>query len=317
LILGRDDLERRLERLTAAIAEPRLGLHGPTSVSWRFNRETWNFIGGGRAALLQLAHPYVAHAIDQHSTTAGDAQARFRRTFANIFAMTFGDLDQALRAARRVHAIHGRVAGILDEKVGGLDRGHGYRANDVDALIWVHATLIDSVLVVRRLAFGEPAAGEVERYYQESRRFAALFGIPDGALPPDAEAFARYVDATLRSGSIEVGRAARDTARLLLSSEHPLLSPAFALYRRITAVLLPADLAAAFELPDGMADRAVARAALRTLGAVWPRLPRQLRFLPAYLEAQARIGAQPGGPIGRAADRLAMTGFGIWPRPTR
>jgi uncharacterized protein (DUF2236 family) len=317
VIVGGEELERSLLRLAASVDDPRAGIHGPGSMAWRYNRESWNFIGGGRAALLQLAHPYVAHAIDQHSTTRADVRGRFRRTFASIFAMTFGDLPSALRAARRVHAVHRRITGILDEDVGVLARGHAYRANDQDALIWVHLTLVDTVLEVRRLAFGAPPAAEVRAYYDETRRFAALFGIPERALPPDAEAMAGFLRQQIDDGAVAVGRPAREIARHLLLPPSAALAAPFALYRRITSALLPPALRASFGLPDGPLDRAVAAAALRSLGALWPRLPRQLRFLPAYLEAEARVGGRAAGPLGRAADRLAMTGFGVWPRPSR
>ena len=106
----RDQLEAGLARARARAgsSDPRAGIHGPGSLTWELNREAVNFVGGGRAILLQLAHPFVAHAVAQHSNTLTDARGRFERTFAGVFAMTFGDLDQAFRAARRVHAVHSR-----------------------------------------------------------------------------------------------------------------------------------------------------------------------------------------------------------------
>jgi len=44
------------------------GIFGAESVSWRINCESALFLGAGRAALLQLAHPWVAAALDQHSS---------------------------------------------------------------------------------------------------------------------------------------------------------------------------------------------------------------------------------------------------------
>src|SRR5258708_6168031 len=40
---------------------------GPDTVSWRVNREPVVFMGGGRALLLQVAHPLVAPGAAQHS----------------------------------------------------------------------------------------------------------------------------------------------------------------------------------------------------------------------------------------------------------
>ena len=100
-----------VEEVSASCGGAELGLFGPTSVSWRVARESVIFVGGGRAALLQLAHPYVAHAVDQHSATRSDPIGRFNRTFTSVFAMIFGDLEHAVSAAYRVRAIHDSVNG--------------------------------------------------------------------------------------------------------------------------------------------------------------------------------------------------------------
>jgi uncharacterized protein (DUF2236 family) len=42
-------------------------LLGPDTVTWRVNREPVVFMGGGRALLLQVAHPLVAAGVAQHS----------------------------------------------------------------------------------------------------------------------------------------------------------------------------------------------------------------------------------------------------------
>ena len=100
-VVTRSELEGALARVRAAVADPRDGIHGPGSPAWQLQRESMVFLGGGRAALLQLAHPFVAYAIDQHSKTRGDVVGRFQRTFRNVFAMVYGDLDTAMRAAGR------------------------------------------------------------------------------------------------------------------------------------------------------------------------------------------------------------------------
>src|SRR5262249_52101330 len=86
MIVTRQELEAGLAALAVEVRDPRAGIYGTDSLSWQLNRELGNFLGAGRAALLQLAHPPVAHAIAEHSTTRADVRTRFRRTFANIFA---------------------------------------------------------------------------------------------------------------------------------------------------------------------------------------------------------------------------------------
>jgi uncharacterized protein (DUF2236 family) len=72
-------------------------------VTWRIDREAAIFLGAGRALLLQLAHPWIAAAIDPHSRTFADPIGRFHRTFGVVFTMVFGDLDESLSAARQLH----------------------------------------------------------------------------------------------------------------------------------------------------------------------------------------------------------------------
>ena len=99
-LVSREQLEALLAAVAARTADPRAGIFGPDSVSWKINRESALFLGAGRAAILQLAHPWVTAALEQHSSLLSDPIARFHNTFRIVFTMIFGSLDQALRAAR-------------------------------------------------------------------------------------------------------------------------------------------------------------------------------------------------------------------------
>src|SRR5262249_18137392 len=119
-LVDRTDLEPSLARLRSTVRDPRAGLFGPGSRVWTVNREAIVFLGGGRAALLQLAHPVVAQAIADHSHTRDDVLGRFMRTFDNVFAMVWGDLDAAFGSARRVHGMHARIQGVMRETSGAV-----------------------------------------------------------------------------------------------------------------------------------------------------------------------------------------------------
>src|SRR3954471_24568054 len=179
----REELEASLSDLCTHVEEPRAGILGPSSLAWQLGGDLAVFIGGGRAALLQLAHPMVAHAIDHHSKTRTDVVGRFQRTFRNVFAMVFGELDDAVRAARRVHSVHNRITGTFPHAIGSWPAGTVYHANDADALRWVHATLVDTTIVVRERLDGPLPESTKDRYVVELNRFAALFGIPKRLLP--------------------------------------------------------------------------------------------------------------------------------------
>lgn len=311
LVEGRD-LRASLAELAGEVAVPAHGIHGPGSISWRVGGEGLVFLGAARAALLQLAHPAVAYAIEQHSITRRDARARFRRTFDNIFAMVFGDLDAAVRAARRVHAVHTRIRGELGEDAGRHRRGDRYQANESSALLWVHATLIDTVYAVRELVGWPLSADEREGYYRESRRFAKLFGIPAGELPADAAALAAYLERAVAEGEVAVTAPARQMARFLLAPPHPALAPVFGWYRAVTAALLPEPLGRDFGLRCTPAQAAAVTASCRSLGAVWRTLPPGLRRIPEYQAALERLGLARETTASRAVAYAVDRGLALW-----
>lgn len=286
------DLERALARVRTNAAGDVGGVFGPHSQFWRVNREAIVFLGAGRALLLQLAHPFVAAAIAEHSHAVADPIGRFHRTFGTVYTMAFGSLDQALGAARRLHARHQAVAGIMSEDAGPFARGSSYRANDIAALRWVFATLIDTALLVHNLVLPPLSLNERERYYAESVLFAGLFGLAPADLPADWGAFTAYNDAMHESTTLTVSPAARAITRdLLLRPSHPLRAPQW--YRALTASILPPRLREAFELPFGEPEWARAERALVRIRRLYPLMPARLRYVAPYHEAMARLSGHP------------------------
>lgn len=189
--VSRPDLESLLESIARRTKDPRAGIYGPESITWKISSESALFLAAGRAALLQLAHPWVAAAIAQHSTVLNQPIARFHNTFRIVFTVIYGSLSQAFAAARSLHTLHTGIRGELPASVAGWQLGTHYEANEVAALRWVHATLIESAVIAYQTVL--PLSEEDrEQYYQESKTMAALFGIPASALPEDWPAFADY-----------------------------------------------------------------------------------------------------------------------------
>ena len=282
------------------MAEPKAGLFGPASLLWRIDREAAIFLGAGRALLLQLAHPWVAAAIQEHSRSLEDPIGRFHRTFGIVFTMVFGALDQALSAARRLHRRHAAIAGRLPEPAGRFAAAAPYRANDVAALRWVHATLTETALLAHGLLLAPLPPEAHKRYWVESRRFATLFGIPASALPRDWARFAEYSAAMQQGDTLAVGAAARAVAAALFDGR---LAPPF-WYRALTAGLLAPRWRDAFGLPYGPAERRSAERALGRLRRLYPLLPPSLRFVGPYQEACARLAGRRPGPLTSLANRF-------------
>jgi uncharacterized protein (DUF2236 family) len=279
-------LEASLAQLRAVVADPREGILGPRSITWQLGSDLGLFLGGGRAVLLQLAHPMVAHAIDHHSRTRNDVVGRFRRTFKNVFAMIFGELDDAFAAARRVHAIHTRVHGAFPAAVGAWPAGTAYHANDADALRWVHATLVDTSLVVRETLDGPLPPGAKDTYVSEMNRFAALFGIPRQLLPDTWAAHAAYMARMIASDRLAVAPCAKDMSRFLIGRGGDRQPALGRISEAITQSLLPPQIADQFEL---RATPRRAQAGLAAFAALYRRLPRQAVAIPAAADARRRL----------------------------
>lgn len=292
------------------MADPRAGILGPSSIGWRIGADLALFLGGGRAALLQLAHPFVAHAVDQHSRTRDDVVGRFQRTFRNVFAMVFGDLDDAFAAARRVHTIHTRIHGTLPAAAGSWPAGTPYHANDVDSLRWVHATLVDTTIRVRELIDGPLPVAIKDAYMIELHRFGALFGIPAQQLPASWSEHVAYVDSMIDSHALAVVPCAKEMAGFLIGkgSAQPVLGRTAEL---VTHAMLPPRLAAEFGL-RGAPRRT--RAALAAFAALYRRIPRSAVMIPACSEARRRLAGQ--GPSWWSAWTERQL-FGLARRTTR
>src|SRR3954470_6067265 len=101
------DLERGFEVVRSKAAGPTEGVFGAGSTIWQVDREALVFLGAGRALLLQLAHPWVATAIAEHSTALSDPIGRFQ----TVFTLVFGSLEQALATSRRLHRRHAAISG--------------------------------------------------------------------------------------------------------------------------------------------------------------------------------------------------------------
>ncbi len=306
-LVEKRDLEAALAELSAEVADPRAGLFGPASISWEIARESVLFLGAGRAALLQLAHPYVGTAVAEHSMTERDPLERFRRTFRRIFRMGFGDLDEARDAARRVYETHLRVRGTIEGEAGPFADGHPYDARDVEAEVWVLATLWDTSLslfdaIVRPLSRAERA-----RYYEEQRRLASLFGIAK-ALPPDYEAFERYFAATLDSDVLTVTSPAARVGRFIMRPRTLPLSLVRDDYGVFTAQLLPERIGRAFGLERrGEEGRRRLDRVLRLAHVFARRAPARLRYVPAYIEAMRRVNGTEGRDrVGELVDRIYL-----------
>ena len=290
----KQDSEALLMSVARLAAGPQTGIFGPDSLTWRVNRESALFLGAGRAALLQLAHPWVAAALAEHSTVLDRPIARFHNTFRVIFTMVFGTLEQALAAARHLYTLHTHITGRMTEDVADYRRGSSYEANEVAALRWVFATLVESAVIAYEAVLPPLGAADREQYYGEACMLAGLFGIPLKELPEDWQAFAAYNREMWASNALAVSQGARAIAQSLLAGAGSWIHPP-PWYRALTAAWMPPRFREEFGLVFETRERHSAERALRLLPRMYPRLPGAVRFSGPWREAQARLaGRRPG-----------------------
>jgi len=278
-------------------------LFGPDSISWRVNQEPVLLLGGGRALLMQLAHPGVAAGVAEHSDFRQRPLQRLVRTLELTLALTFGDRAEALAAARQINVVHRQV------------RGDGYSALDPRLLLWVQATLIDSALATYG-AFVRPLPEpERDAYYQEAKLMGGLLGLGRASYPPAYADFEAYVVRMLAGEELVVDARARQLADAVLRP--PLRWVPRAAYGPLSAVtagLLPQRLRQAYGLPFGTLERAMFGAARRGLPALVAALPQRLRQVPPA--RRASVG-RPGRPAAGERAARAPRSRTLWDRVDR
>jgi uncharacterized protein (DUF2236 family) len=301
----RADIEQLWSRVAAEVSQPTHGIFGPSSISWKINRESALFLGAGRASLLQLAHPWVAAALDQHSNLRSDPLARFHNTFKVVFTTIFGTLEQSLAASRSLYQLHTRIQCQVPASAGAFAAGSHYQANEVDALRWVFATLVESAMIAYESVLPPLTFAEKETYYSESKTLAMLFGIPSAALPPDWSAFENYTREMWASDTLAVTPLSRDLAHRVLHGRGSWV-PVPHWYRALTAAWMPDKLREAFALDYSEREQRDAEKAFRRLPTLYRKIPTALRYVGPYHEACARLQHRRIGPLTRASNRFWM-----------
>lgn len=237
--------------------------------------------GAGRALLLQLAHPAVARGVADHSDFKRNPFRRLQGTLEAMVAIVYGSEDVAAGVGERVRFIHDHVV------------GPGYRANDVDNLLWVHATLVDTVFVSHAAFVGPLERREREEYYADMCRVAEVFGVPRQAQPPGVDAFDDYMSSTVQR--LEVSPTGRDLGRYIVRPHlpwrlHRPLRPALALHGVFTTGLTPAPLREQFGLRWDRVDQRRFERSRRLAEAAMRVAPPAVRTAPTRASSRIQVG---------------------------
>ena len=265
------------------------GLFGPDSVTWRVNRESVVLLGGARALLLQVAHPAVGAGVAQHSRYREDPWGRLTRTLDVTRRIVFGDTAEADYAARKLREGHAHVHGTIEH---GSRAGEPYAAADHDLLLWVWATLVESVLLVYTRYVGPLKVADVEAYYEEQKRFLAACGAPVEIAPATFADFMHWFDETVDE-TLEVTPPAYDVAAAILRPRKlPLpLRPLYDALHLATVGLLPQTLREQYGLRWGPQRERLLGASTSLVRRLMPLVPALVRELPSARVAERRTRA--------------------------
>ncbi len=191
------------------------GYFGPDSTFWQVNKEMYSLFGGARALLMQAAHPLVAAGARQTSFYARDPWKRLIRTVQLQLIIAFGSKDEAKRTADRVNQLH--------ETINGTDpvTGQRYDALDLDLLLWVHATLEESSLLLYEKTVRALTAAERDQYHQENLISAELILLPRDHVPPTFGEMADYIDGVVKGNDLLLTEVALEVYDLMRGGPVP------------------------------------------------------------------------------------------------
>jgi uncharacterized protein (DUF2236 family) len=169
-------------------------------------------LSGPRALLLMAAHPVAFQGFFAHTGALDDPYARLQRTALVMNAVAFGTKADAERRTRRVRTMHSRVTGVLTEDAGRFPAGTPYRGDDPELLLWILGSLADSAMLVYSKYVEHLDREARDALWADYRVVGRHFGLAEGDMPEDSEAFDAYMTGMLESGDLFVTDRARDLA---------------------------------------------------------------------------------------------------------
>jgi uncharacterized protein (DUF2236 family) len=166
------------------------------------------------------------------------------------------------------------------------DAGPAYNAYDPQLQLWVAATLYETAIDVYERVFGALDDESADRIYRDYAVLGTALQVPEGAWPADRAAFRAWW--AKRMPSLAISADARRIAADLLRAQHaPVwIRALMPLVRRVTVVLLPAEVRRGYGLHLTPKTSRRVRRWFAVCRVVYPRIPRGLRF--AYRDALMR-----------------------------
>ena len=246
--------------------------------------EALTLAGGGRALLLQIAHPAVGRGVVEHSDFATRLMDRFDGTMLYLTASMFGTPDELQAMRRIVNRAHAPVRG-------GEPRGTAYNAYDPDLQLWVAATLYQTMIELHRRVFGSLTERQADAVYRDMTAALSNLQLSPDRWPITRAGFDDYWNELVGTLAVDADVLAVSRQILYPTAMPWWFRPSAPLLRLVTAGLLPEAVRTQFRLTwDERRQRRFDRL-LRWTRLVYPRLPLRLRHLPRdrYLAKLRRV----------------------------
>jgi uncharacterized protein (DUF2236 family) len=187
--------------------------------------------------------------------------------------MTFGTPEEKRLITDLTHRAHSHV------------KGANFNADDVDAQLWVAATIYWSMVESYEMVFGKMEGERAERAYREFSVMATALRVPPEKWPKDREAFKVYWDDAV--SKLEVTEEAKGVAKDVLEQKGlPWgLTWAYATAKKpfsrpLTVEMFPDAVRNEFGMPSTAWTRQMFRLVTEVNAAVIPWLPVAVREFP-------------------------------------
>lgn len=235
--------------------------------------EALTLAGGGRALLLQIAHPAVGRGVVDHSDFASRLMDRFDGTVLYLTATMYGSPAEQAAMRRLVNRAHAPVRGVDPAS------GASYNAFDPDLQLWVAATLYQTMMDLHTRVFGPLSPEQHDIAYQRLSRALSNLQLTVDRWPADRAAFDEYWERMIASLRVDADVLAVSRQILYPSGVAWWLRPGLPLLRLVTSGLLPTAVRDQFHLAwSGARQRRFDRM-MRWIARLYPRLPLRLRHL--------------------------------------
>jgi uncharacterized protein (DUF2236 family) len=241
-------------------------------------------LGGARALLMHAAHPLVVAGARQTGMYTSDPWTRLERTLRLNYLVTFGTRSQAESTARHINAVH--------EKIHGTDvvTGLPYDALDPELLLWVHACLVDTALLLERLVVGKLDEAGRQRFHEEAMVQAEMLALPRAKIPPTIDGLRAYMQEVIESGQLRPSDGSKAVGNLIMNP--PPETPQRPLWRLISFWsygLLPFEIREnIYSTNWSLAHDIGLHGSLRLMKLLLPLAPERIRLIPPARTAHER-----------------------------